>query len=226
MKAIVRRSGLGFLLAAAALCTGCSASTLLYFLCPENKHQPEMKQLAADDKKEVRVAILTYSPLLEARPEFIQADRQLSQEFARTLRQLCEENGENVTIVNPRKVEEFKSNHPSWHELPDLGEVGKKFKADYLIYVEINSLSLYEAGSANQLYRGHASLAVQLIDVNKPDESVGPRQFSCTYPDAKGPLPVEDAPAGEFRQAFLGHVAKKLAWCFTASPIREQYYVE
>jgi hypothetical protein len=222
MTAFLRRGGSAVLLAAAVLGAGCNASSLAYFLFPERKHDPDIKKIAADDKRDVKVVILTYSPQLE----FVHADREMSQVFAQTLRKLCEDNGENVTIVHPRKVEEFKSSHPEWHALPDLGEVGKQLKADYVIYVEVSQLKLYEEHTANQFYRGYASLSVQLIDVNKPDESTDAKQFTVTYPDAKGPLPVEDSTEGVFRQAFLGYVAKKLAWCFTGSPIQEHYWVE
>jgi hypothetical protein len=227
MTAIVRRTmWLALLAAAAPLCAGCDVATLAYFLMPEAKNPPEMKQIASEDKKEVRVLILTYSPMLETRPEFIQADRQLSQELARQLCEMCKDNGEYVAIVNPRQVEEFKSSHPNWKDTADIADVGRQFKADRVIYIEINSLSLYEAGSANQLYRGQANLAVSLFDVHKPDESVGPRQFSCTYPDSRGPVPADDMQPLQFRQAFLGSVAKRLTRYFTSSPISARYDVE
>src|SRR5437588_9060932 len=105
MAAIPRRGFLAILGAAAALSAGCQASTMAYFLFPEAKHEAEMKKIASDDKKEVRVVILTYTPELEIRPELIQADRQLSEMLAAKLREMCETNNESVAIVNPRKVE-------------------------------------------------------------------------------------------------------------------------
>ena len=54
MTAIPRRGFLAILGAAAALSAGCQASTMAYFLFPEAKHEAEMKQLASEDKKEVR----------------------------------------------------------------------------------------------------------------------------------------------------------------------------
>ena len=224
MTAIPRRGFLAILGAAAALSAGCQASTMAYFLFPEAKHEAEMKKIASDDKKEVKVVILTYTPDLEIRPELIQADRQLSEMLAAKLRELCETNNENVTIVNPRKVEEFKSGHPNWHQEPNLAEVGRQFKADYLIYVEISSLSMYEKGSQAQLYHGQASLSVHMVDVNKPDESPLPKLISFVYPDARGPIPVEDMQPMEFRQKFLGYLAWRLARNWTAVPIRETYY--
>ena len=159
---------------------------MAYFLFPEAKHEAEMKKLASDDNKEVRVAILTYSTDLETRPELIQADRSLSELLAAKLRELCEANNENVTIVNPHKVEEFKLSHPNWQQEPNLADIGRQFKADYLIYIEISKLSMYETGSKQTLYHGQASLSVQVVDVNKPEESPLPKPVSFVYPDAAG----------------------------------------
>ena len=147
MTAIPRRCFLVILFAAAAVCAGCQASTMAYFLFPEAKHEAEMKKLASDDNKEVRVVILTYMPELETRPEFIQADRELGEILAKMLRDCCETNSENVTIVNPHKVEEFKSEHPNWQQEPNLAEVGQRFKADYVVYIEIPTLTMYEKGA-------------------------------------------------------------------------------
>ena len=199
---------------------------MAYFLFPEAKHEAEMKQLASDDNKEVRVAILTYSTDLETRPELIQADRQLSEMLAHKLVELCQANNENVTLVNPHKVEEFKISHPNWQQEPNLSAIGRQFKADYLIYIEISRLSMYENGSKQTLYHGQASLSVQVVDVSKPDESPLPKQVSFVYPDARGPIPVEDMQPMEFRQKFLGYLAWRLARNWTAVPIRETYYSE
>ena len=225
MTAIPRRGFFAMLFGAAALSAGCQASTMAYFLFPEAKHEPEMKKLAAADGKEVRVVILTYTPQLETRPEFIQADRQLAEMLALKLRDSCEANRENVTIVDPHKVEEFKSNHPNWQQEPNLADVGRQFKADYVVYIEISNLTMYEKGSLN-LYHGQVNLSVQLVDVRKPSEAPLPQQVSYVYPDAKGPIPVEDMQPMEFRQKFLDFITTRLGRFFTATPIRETYYVE
>ena len=225
MKAIARWCSLALLAAAAALCAGCQASTMAYFLFPEAQHEAEMKRLASEDKKEVRVLLLTYTTNPDPQPEFIQADRQLTEILAQKLREMCEVNNENVTIINPHKVEEFKSTHPNWRSEPNLTEIGRQFKADYVVYIEIGSLTMYEKFS-HTLYHGQANLSVQLVNVRKPEETPLPRQFSCIYPDAKGPIPVDDMQPAEFRQQFLGYVALRLGRFFTATPIRESYYVE
>jgi hypothetical protein len=224
MTAIPRRGFLAILGAAAALSAGCQASTMAYFLFPEAKHEAEMKKIASDDKKEVKVVILTYNTDLDSGPELISADRQLEEMLAKKLRDMCETNGENVTIINPHKVEEFKAAHPSWQTEPNLAEVGRQFKADYVIYVEIGKLGMYETGSKQTLYHGSASLSVHLVDVHKPEEAPLPKQISFDYPGTRGPIPVEDMQPMEFRQKFLGYLAWRLGRNWTAIPIRESYY--
>jgi hypothetical protein len=212
------------LLAAAA--PGCSPS-MLYFLLPENKTEAEMCRLAdKDNKKEVRVVIMTYSDRLETRQELLGAERDLTQQFAAKLREGCETNNERVVIVNPRKVEEFKSGHPGWTSA-DLPEIGRHFKADYVIYLEVNRLSLFNKADMNTQYKGHVEISVTLVNVNNPDGPPDRREFVCSYPSDARAIPVDsDTPVSKFREAFLAHIAKRLSWYFTEHLPREGYYVE
>ncbi len=210
----------------AATATGCSPS-MLYFLLPEATCEPEMFRLAdKDGKKDVRVVILAYSNKLETRPELLGAERDLTQKFAAKLRECCQTNKERVVIVNPRKVEDFKSAHPGWAEA-DLTEVGKHFKADYVIYLEINRLSLFNKADMNTQYKGHADISVSLVNVNEPDGPPEHKEFVCSYPSEAKAIPVDaDNPVSQFREAFFGHIAKKLSWYFTEHLPREGYQVE
>ena len=216
----------GCLLLALACGTGCNVLSVPAFLFgPESKRDAELKKLAADDKeKEVRIVILTYAGL-ETRPEFLRVDRELTGMLVRWLEQGFTYNKERVTIVPPRQVEKFKDENPKWQTM-DLVEIGKNrnFDADYVVYLEINSLTLYEAGSGNQLYRGRTKISVAVADVNKPEEDPVKKEFSSEYPsEAKGPVPVGDSSLQEFRQAFLNHVTKKLSWNFTSHPTDSEY---
>lgn len=224
MKLHARRWSLAALFAV-ALCGGCDPATMAYFLMPETKDAPELRRLASDDKKkEVRVAILTHTQL-ETRPELIQADRQLAENLAKQLRERCAENKEKVTILPTRRVEEYKNAHPRWH---DPLEVGRELKVDYVIYLEINSLSLYEKGNSNLLYRGRASISVALVDVNHPDDNPEQTEITAEYPsEARGPIDASmDTSPMQFRAAFLTYVSKRLSWCFTGHSKRETKFAE
>ena len=45
-----------------------------------------------------------------------------------------------------------------------------KLFGDYVIDLEINAVTLYEQGSANTLFRGHAEISIDVVDVHKPAE--------------------------------------------------------
>jgi hypothetical protein len=218
-----RRFFLSGLVLGAAACVGCDLGSLAYFLVPENDAEAECRRLASNDpKKEVRVVILTYTHL-ETRAEFIGADRALSEMLGKHLRELSQQNKEKLTVVSSRKVEEYKNNHPSWKEA-DLAEVGRHFKADYVIYLEIGSLGMYQRGSSGSLYRGEANLSYTLVEVNNPDESPEQHQVSYVYPsDARAMDVSPELPPMQFRQMFLNHVAQKLSWCFASHPRKDKY---
>jgi hypothetical protein len=203
------------------LTTGCSLSSLPYFLMGGDPKQlpGEMALLAPDKKKPTKVAILVYSGL-ETHPEFVTADRDLTSMLTRILQQRCPENNQYVTFIPPGKIQEFKTNHSDWHMIP-LKELGQRLGADYVIYLEIESLSLYERGSANQLYRGRASIAVNLVNMRKKDDYPLEKHFTCEYPSARGPIAVDDQSAREFYLAFMNYAAKHLSWYFTAYPPEE-----
>jgi hypothetical protein len=220
-----RRLLLASLILAVALGTGCDILSLPFFLfAPEPKREAELLKLASADKtKQVKVAILA-SNGLEVRPEFLRADYQLSEFLAHHLKELCQYNKENVVILSPRKVEEFKNSHPNWNRGEmELAEIGRLLKADYVISMEINSLTLYEEGSLKELFRGQADIRVMVVNVNEPDEGPKWKDFHDVYPE-EGPAAAGiDKQPQQFREEFLNHAAKKLAWFFTAHPTRDSY---
>lgn len=228
MAAWTRRTWLAAVAGAAGvLSSGCDMGSLAYFLMPEARQPAVMKGLPADDEKKApKVAILTWSAM-ETRAEFIHADRQLSDLLARQITDLARQNEEHITFVSGRKVEELKNGNPNWRAL-DMAEIGRRFGADYVIFLELNRLSMYEPGGLNQLYRGRANVTVSLTDVKSPDESPMQQEVSCVYPsDARGPISADlDVSPMQFRQAFLGQVAKKLSWYFARYPKKAGYFVD
>lgn len=209
------------LLLATVLCAGCDMGTLAYFLLPESKNDPECKNLACSDKKkEVKVAILAYAPGLDL--DLMQADRQLCELLGRRLRDQYERNEEKVTILPQSKVEDFKSSNPDF--LPR--DIGKHFKADYVIVLEIHSLSIYEKG--NIMYRGRTDLTVTVVDVNKPDQAPESKEYNTVYPgESRGAMDIcPEMPPLQFRLKFLDNVARKLTRYFAAYSTREAYDVD
>jgi hypothetical protein len=194
---------------------------------PEQKSPAEIKSLAsADKKKEVKALILVRNGP-EMSFEFMNADRELAGALHKQLSELVADNDEHLTLVPAVKVEAFKSSHPEWVQL-DPAEIGAHFKVDYVVYVEIKSLSLYDNSYAQMMYRGRADLSVKLIDVKDADESSVRRDFNCTYPGASNIMMADDPdmPPPVFREKFLAFAAKRLSWYFAPHPVRDSHYIE
>jgi hypothetical protein len=220
-----RRWFLTFLAGVGAVSSGCDLASMMWLVMPEAREEARIKHLASKDPKKVpQVAILTHNAALETRVEFIHADRALAEMLSEHLRARAADDRENLTIIPQRKVEAFKNNHPDWAQ-KGLVQAGRALGADYVIYLEIESLSLYEKGSLREMLHGRAEISVSLADVNNRDEPVSTQPFSCSWPnESHGPVPVLDRSVMEFRQDFLRHVAKQLSWRFARYHKREQQF--
>ena len=210
---------------------GCGADggAMAYFLTPEQRIEPTFTHLALekDNKKPApRVVIVPWSVELETRQEFINVDRQLAELLGRDLKGLAKAAEEKIEVVSARKVEEFKNAHPSWREM-ELVDIGRKFDADHMIYLEINRMSMYEPRSNNMLLRGQANITITLVDVKHPDETPKTETLSCIHPsDAPGPIPIEDMQPFQFKEKFLNFVSRKMSHYFSKYPRDERYKME
>ncbi|MGE3806158.1 MAG: hypothetical protein AB7K24_15915 [Gemmataceae bacterium] len=220
-----RLSLAGLLLAATLLVTGCSFLQVPFFLMKgEPKIDPLLMPLA--QKGATKVVILTSAPV-HLNPEFLRVDHDLTSKLVMHLNRLAKENKEKLTIVPTRKVDKFKDDHPDWASSMDLAEIGEKFEADYVIYVEIESISMYEKGTGSFMYRGRAGMRVEVVDVNDPDAEAVSTILAPEYPPSeRGAVPSDEARPAEFRQKFLDHLARKLAYLFTAHTTHEEYRLD
>jgi hypothetical protein len=222
MRGLRRRS---FLLSlwGSALLAGCNFPTAMYFLMPEAREPAECKRLASEDsKKEVKVVLWPYMSL-DPREEFIQADRYLSNQLAEEIRRLSQENREKVTVIKPSLVEQYKSRHPDWQSI-DAAKIGHYYNADYVINLEIDKLSLYEP-NAREMYQGYAHIHVSVVDVNHPDDPQQ-KEFTDRYPsEVRGGWDTFDMEPSVFREKFLGHIARRLAFYFVDHQKRERMVV-
>jgi hypothetical protein len=224
MTALKRGLHLAVLLVVSVLAAGCNLMAMPYFLLSEEPKQDAQCKLASEDKnKEVRVVIMAFFTELETRPEFLKIDRELSRMLAMQLQEGFKKNKEKVVVVPTSQVEKYKDEHPGWHS-GNSEEIGKHFRADYVINLEINSITLYEPGSSNTLYRGRASVSVDVVKVHEASE--GPKfqhEYRCEYPRARGPIPAGDSDPAQFRQQFLTVVARELSWLFTPHLVDDDF---
>lgn len=209
-----------------AASAGCNLPALSYFLMPEQRLDAKILHLASSDKKaEPKVAIFTYTRPGETSMDFIHADRALAEMLGRNLQQFAEASKESLAVLPQRRVQEFMNDNPSWKSM-GWASVGRRLGADYVIYLEINSLSLYEKKST-ALMVGRASITAFVTDVSKPDEPPMQQDYSCQFPTAQGPIPIDaDTTPQQFQRAFLTHVSRQLTWFFAKYPRSEQRLVE
>jgi hypothetical protein len=205
----------------------CNPLSVPYFLFygTDPKLDPKFKLSSDDHHKGVKVVILASTTQLETRPELVRADTELSALFAQKLQEECKKNHENVTVATSSKVQRFKDDHPNWQSL-SLEELGKRLEADYVVDLEIDQLSLYEAGSQNTLFLGKAAISVTVVDVRKADTgSVFEEHYTREFPHS-GSVPVNESNPQKFRRDFLGRIAADLTAMFTAYPSSDQYRCE
>jgi hypothetical protein len=201
---------------------GCNLLALPFFLMTGmDPKLPPKCRLASDDKERTVRILIMASNGLETRPEFLRVDQEICSMLARNLEKGFKDNKEKVLVVPVGKVSKYKDEHPNWRAMGPT-EIGKYFDADYVIDLEIEQLTLFEPGSGNQLYRGRGTVSISVSEVSKPDEDPMYREtYTVEYPRTRGPIPVGDGNAQQFRQLFLNQLAKELSWRFTAHPTSE-----
>lgn len=213
-----------FVLGTLWLSIGCSPATMSMFLLPfyDDKVPPRCK--LSEKKKEITVCIISDFATLETRSDIIPAENELPELLAQQLRKRAKDNKEKLTIISPnrtRSINFVADGRP-------LRDIAKQFKADYVIALEIQSLSLYEKNSHNMLYRGNADLMVRAVNANLPEgeDTVFSEPYRCEYPGTRGPLDVSEMNLLQFRLRFLNKVAADLARCFVAYPREERIDID
>lgn len=212
-----RRRWLGVLLMVTAVSFGCNPVTTMYFLIPGMHSDPEAPfHLAKKPKKgkEVKVVVLTYARS-GLSPDFLGVDRTLANLFAKKLTEGAEMNGDKIAVVPAHDVEKYKRENPGW-KAEGAAQIGKYFDADYVIDMEINSLSLYEPGSAGNLLQGRASVGVTVTDVANPDDQPFAHPYNGKYPRFGSRSADMDGSVDAFRQSFLNRIATDLSWIFVS----------
>ena len=197
---------------------GCNPATLALLVYPwvDDKVPPRFK--LADPDKEVSVAVVAWFGGLEVRPEVIPADAELGKVITLQLRERFAQNKEKVKLIPAEQVRS-NQNRISGGGVWSPADVGGKVKADFVVALEVNNLSLYEKNSFNQLYRGNAEIAVKVYDTRKPEgEQVVYEDFYRTEYPRSQPVDAGATSVMQFRTLFLSKIGRDIAKLFTAYP--------
>lgn len=214
------RTLVALLLLGVSLALGCGPANLAMFLVPfvDNKVKPECP--LAVSGKEVSVAVIVTFADREARerPEVAPADHELAGLLAQQLRKRSQDNKEKIKIVPGTQVRSYLSKQGRLGVV-DPARVGKHFKADRVVTVEIGRMALYQPNTFPRMLRGNADLTVCVYDLSKPEgeQKVFEKPYTREYPKSR---PVDEGSGSgsvpQFRALFLMKVATDLTRMFTA----------
>ncbi len=213
-----------FVATAAWLSIGCNPAMLTMFLLPfaDNKKDPEHLLFAAD--KEITLVVLSKFSETQTRPEYAPADIEFGESVAGAFRKRCQENKHKLKLIPQPDVRS--------HYLTQLAQdgdtsptaIGKKFKADYVLTLNIDSFSLYQKDALPRMYRGNARVNIDLYNVNAKGEDplVYTKNYNVEFTGSRGvPIEVGNSNPADFRQLFVRRMARDVSRMFIAFPLDE-----
>jgi hypothetical protein len=214
--------GLLLALSGAWLSIGCSPATVYMLLVPFTDNNTPAKFKIANPDKEVTVAVVSNFSNLETRAELIDAHNELAQKFVASLEKRAKENKEKLKFIPLAQVRS-RQNKLGANPTSSVAEIGKHFKADYVISLEIVNIDLFLKGSSRQLYQGITDISVQLFDMSKEEgeRRVHEENFRREYP--RTPIDAGGSTPSQFRGIFLSRVGNDLSRIFTSYPPEERH---
>lgn len=116
-------------------------------------------------------------------------------------------------VVNPREVSRYQRRTLDWPSTP-VAQIGREFKADKVLYIEIYRFSIMEERSAN-LYRGRVAGRIQVVDTSAPEgkEVLYETEVSVEVPDDK-PIGTMEIREDQLRWATVHRFAQEVMWKF------------
>ncbi len=214
------------LLGLATMAIGCGPASLAFMFMPfvDERVQPKCKLASAD--KEITVVIASRFENLEIRPEVAPTDQELAEMLTQELRKRFKDNKEKVKIEPPVRVRPHLSKLKSW-DASSLVQLGEHFKADYVIALNIQNMSLVMPNTYNSLYKGRADVEVIVYDIHRSalEPILLKDSFRCEYPTTKEVDVSTTSPQG-FRNRFIGRMSRDLARWFTAYPSDQKFDID
>jgi hypothetical protein len=226
--ALRRRTWIALFINGVLMSLGCNPATMAMFLAPfvDNKNPPEYS--LAEAKKEATVAVMvSFAPThLEDRREVLPADYELAEKVTQHIKMRSQLNKEKIKLVPVAQVRSYQTKLGARSGVTPA-ELGKNFSADFVIFLEIDNLSLYEKKSFGDLYRGNTEIAVSLYDLAKPEgeQKVFDKPYRCEYPGS-GPRDAGSYSVAQFRGMFLTKIAREVSKMFVAYPADERTEME
>jgi hypothetical protein len=200
--------------------SGCDPRALAFFLQNEEPGTPH-EGPSLDDKKLVI--------LVQVAGSAQGASESLEHDLGREVSRILTERGKKIKVVPMQKVWTWVENNPTW---TDPAELAKKFEADKVIFLEVESFQISNPGDI-QMLQGSARIHVTVHSLDYPKNSKGKpmkdqeKESIVDYDNYTEPLFPKNAPISResskseaaFLRNFTKLVAKEISWNFVDTPL-------
>ena len=117
-----------------------------------------------------------------------------------------------IKVIDPDQVYDWLDKNDKWRK---TAEIGKHFKVDYVLHIDVKDYSLFEPNSAN-LYRGRSDIIVNVVKMNeqKTDGNlVYSYPLKSLYP-TRSPVDTNQISFAEFRKMYLSALSEEIGRLF------------
>jgi hypothetical protein len=201
------------------LTCGCNPQSMSMLLMPftDNKVDPTEYKLFASSDKEVTLVVLANFKESQFQEDIRKADVELAEQVSHYLRKRCEENKNKLKLIPQAQVRSFQLKQLAEDEL-DPVEMGKKFKADFVLHLEIDRLQIYEPKSYPKMFRATTQININLYKTKTKDaeeaQPVRDKLYVVEFP--KDAIQAEGISAAQFRRQFLEKAGREISRMFIA----------
>ncbi len=198
------------LLALVACQSGCNAVMLVGYLVggppttDPDFHVRTKQTLEGKNKKNV-VLVYCFAPK-ELKWDNESVDYDIAKHVAHRLLQ------HKIKVIDPDQVYAWLDRNDKWRK---TSEIGKHFKVDYVVHIDVKDYSLFEINSSN-LYRGQADIIVNVVKMNE-DKTDGHVIYTAPIKSAfptRGPKDSGEISFGEFKKTYLSALSEEIGRLF------------
>jgi hypothetical protein len=191
--------------------SGCNAVMLAGYLIggpptsDPDFHVRTKQELDGGKKKKNVVLVYCYAPK-ELKWDNESVDYDLAKHVAHRLLQ------NKIKVIDPDQVYAWLDKNDKWRK---TAELGKHFKVDYVVHIDVKDYSLYEATSTN-LYRGRADIIVNVVKMNedKTDGKVIYTNPVKSFFPTQAPVDTSQMSFAEFRKHYLSALSEEIGRLF------------
>jgi hypothetical protein len=198
-------------LAALVACqSGCNAVMLVGYLLggpptsDPDFHVRTKQDLRGKNKKNV-VLVYCFAPK-ELKWDNESVDFDIAKHVAHRLLQ------HKIKVVDPDLVYAWLDKNDKWRK---TAELGKYFKVDYIVHIDVKDYTLFETHSPN-LYRGQADIIVNVVKMNE-EKTDGHVIYTAPVKSAfptRGPKDSSEISFADFKKHYLSALSDEIGRLF------------